>query len=131
MACMDEDASHLVGLAMFPAAGHAYSLHCPMPTRAGPVAAREREGRQAAGGCVPCPSPKCSSRCLALQSSYVLSPLLRSHVHHSRESWFFHTFMLRAHPQGEISAVCGRVQRFIIDREIEAPERFQAIQSYR
>lgn len=39
--------------------------------------------------------------------------------------------MLRAHPQGEISAECGRVQRFIIDREIEAPERFQAIQSYR
>lgn len=33
--------------------------------------------------------------------------------------------------QAEISAECGRVQRFIIDREIEAPERFQAIQSYR
>ncbi|PRW44236.1 Sodium hydrogen exchanger 7 [Chlorella sorokiniana] len=33
--------------------------------------------------------------------------------------------------QAEIGAECGRVQRFIIDREIEAPERFQAIQSYR
>lgn len=35
------------------------------------------------------------------------------------------------HTQAEIGAECGRVQRFIIDREIEAPERFQAIQSYR
>lgn len=34
-------------------------------------------------------------------------------------------------PQTEIGAECGCVQRFIIDREIEAPERFQAIQSYR
>ena len=33
--------------------------------------------------------------------------------------------------QAEIGAESGRVCKFIIDREIEAPERFQAIQSYR
>ena len=33
--------------------------------------------------------------------------------------------------QAEIAAESARVQAFIVDREIEAPERFQAIQSYR
>ncbi|PSC69954.1 Sodium hydrogen exchanger 7 [Micractinium conductrix] len=38
----------------------------------------------------------------------------------------------RAGPlQAEIAAESARVCRFIVDREIEAPERFQAIQSYR
>ena len=31
----------------------------------------------------------------------------------------------------EVEAESGRVWKFIIDREIEAPERFRAIQSYR
>lgn len=34
-------------------------------------------------------------------------------------------------PQAEIAEESARVCKFIIDREIEAPERFQAIQSYR
>lgn len=33
--------------------------------------------------------------------------------------------------QEEVSAESKRVWRFIIEREIEAPDRFQAIQSYR
>ncbi len=31
----------------------------------------------------------------------------------------------------EVEAESARVWKFIIDREIEAPERFRAIQSYR
>ncbi len=34
-------------------------------------------------------------------------------------------------PQEEVGAESKRVWRFIIEREIEAPDRFQAIQSYR
>jgi hypothetical protein len=32
---------------------------------------------------------------------------------------------------GEVEAETAKVWKFIIDREIEAPERFRAIQSYR
>jgi hypothetical protein len=31
----------------------------------------------------------------------------------------------------EISAEAGQVAQFLIDREIEAPERYSAVQSYR
>jgi hypothetical protein len=32
---------------------------------------------------------------------------------------------------GEVEAESGRVWKFLIDRQVEAPERYRAIQSYR